>query len=161
MQRFTISLDDGLARDFDHLLARQGHANRSEAVRDLVRDALADAALADANTSEWCAATLSFVYDHHDQTVVRRVLALQHAHHDLVVSAMHTHLNHHDCLETVVLRGPTPAVRACCDALSALRGVRHGRAQFVPMAPAAMATPSRASTPPHHSHPHRRRTPPA
>lgn len=143
MQRFTISLDDALARQFDDLIAAKGYENRSEAVRDLIRSRLGDATLAAAPAptgaaftpvDSWCVATVSYVYDHHDQTVARRVLDLQHEHHDLVVSSLHTHLDHHDCLETAVLRGPMAAVQACAERLVALRGVRHGAIHRVPLA---------------------------
>lgn len=140
MQRFTISLDDALARQFDELIAAKGYENRSEAVRDLIRSRLGDASLATPASAAfkpvdpWCVATVSYVYDHHDQTVARRVLDLQHEHHDLVVSSLHTHLDHEDCLETAVLRGPLAAVLACAERLVALRGVRHGAMHLVPLA---------------------------
>ncbi|HVR50745.1 MAG TPA: nickel-responsive transcriptional regulator NikR [Pseudorhodoferax sp.] len=143
MQRFTISLDDALARQFDALIAAKGYENRSEAVRDLIRSRLGDATLAaplpparpEAPADErWCVASVSYVYDHHDQPVARRVLDLQHEHHDLVVSSLHTHLDHHDCLETAVLRGPAAAVQGCAERLVALRGVRHGAIHLVPLA---------------------------
>ncbi|KQP35700.1 nickel-responsive transcriptional regulator NikR [Pseudorhodoferax sp. Leaf274] len=142
MQRFTISLDDALARQFDELIAAKGYENRSEAVRDLIRSRLGDASLAApphaafTPVDPWCVATVSYVYDHHDQTVARRVLDLQHEHHDLVVSSLHTHLDHDDCLETAVLRGPLAAVQACAERLVALRGVRHGAMHLVPLAAA-------------------------
>lgn len=133
MHRFTISLDDDLAHAFDELIARRGYANRSEAVRDLIRQHLGEQMLSD-ERSAWCAATVSYVYDHHEQALTQRLLGLQHDHHDLVVSSQHTHLDHDHCLESVVLRGPTAAVRDCASALVALRGVRHGQIQLVPMA---------------------------
>ncbi|MFT3721229.1 nickel-responsive transcriptional regulator NikR [Pseudorhodoferax sp.] len=144
MQRFTISLDDELARQFDALIAAQGYENRSEAVRDLIRAQLGDATLASAaqpghaargvQAAPWCVGSVAYVYDHHDQTLAGRLLDLQHAHHDLVVTSLHTHLDHDHCLETVVLRGPTPAVQAFAQRLVALRGVRHGNIHIVPLA---------------------------
>ena len=132
MQRFTISLDDALALEFDAQIAANGYSNRSEAVRDLIRSQI-DVASLEPTASLWCAATVNYVYDHHDKTVVERVLSLQHEHHDLVVTSLHTHLDHHDCLETVVMRGPTKAVREFSHMLIALRGVRHGSVQMVPL----------------------------
>ncbi|HYP85497.1 nickel-responsive transcriptional regulator NikR [Variovorax sp.] len=134
MQRFTISLDDELARQFDGFIAHKGYVNRSEAVRDLIRARLGGATQdsgADAARARWCVANLSYVYDHHDQTVAVRVLDLQHQHHDLVVASMRTHLDHHHCLETAVLRGPAKPVRALADQLIALKGVRHGQVHMV------------------------------
>jgi CopG family nickel-responsive transcriptional regulator len=133
MQRFTISLEEGLARQFDDFIAERGYGNRSEAVRDLIRRQLGDAAL-DSQAATWCAACVSFVYDQHDQPVTQRVMALQHDNHDLIASSLHTYLDHDNCLETLVLRGPQAAVRACAQALVALRGVRHGQVHLVPLA---------------------------
>lgn len=146
MQRFTISLDDALAEQFDTLIADQGYVNRSEAVRDLIRSRLGSDTLVQAGAGAarrggknkagdggWCVASVSYVYDHHEQTVTARVLGLQHDHHDLVITSLHTHLDHDHCLETVVLRGPTPAVQACAQQLVALRGVRHGNIHLVPL----------------------------
>lgn len=139
MQRFTISLDDALAEQFDTFIDAKGYVNRSEAVRDLIRSRLGSdmlgppVAAGKKAAASWCVANVSFVYDHHDQTVTARVLDLQHDHHDLVVSSLHTHLDHDHCLETVVLRGPTPAVQACAEQLVALRGVRHGNVYVVPL----------------------------
>lgn len=132
MQRFTISLDDTLAEQFDALITTSGYVNRSEAVRDLIRTRLGNAYL-EATKAPWCVATLNYVYDHHDKTVSERVLSLQHDHHDLVVTSLHTHLDHADCMETVVLRGPTPAIAAFSELLIALRGVRHGNVHIVPL----------------------------
>lgn len=133
MQRFTISLDDALAASFDGLIATKGYDNRSEAVRDLIRARIDDDHL-QTSLSAWCVATINYVYDHHDTTVVERVMSLQHAHHDLIVTSLHTHLDHAHCLETVVLRGATGAVTGFSETLIALRGVRHGSLQIVPLA---------------------------
>ena len=139
MQRFTISLDDALASQFDAFIADKAYVNRSEAVRDLIRARLGTAQL-DAPAGkkrgkavDWCVANVSYVYDHHEQAVTGRVLDLQHDHHDLVITSLHTHLDHDHCLETVVLRGPTAAVQACAAQLVALRGVRHGNVHLVPL----------------------------
>ncbi|MDM0043257.1 nickel-responsive transcriptional regulator NikR [Variovorax dokdonensis] len=142
MQRFTISLDDNLAHQFDEFIAARGYVNRSEAVRDLIRSRLGDESIAGTQGPQaagrktgasWCVASVSYVFDHHEQTVTSRLLDLQHDHHDLVVSSLHTHLDHHHCMESVVLRGPTAAVRACADAVVALRGVRHGQVNLIPL----------------------------
>lgn len=134
MQRFTISLDDALAAQFDQLIADKGYVNRSEAVRDLIRDKLGEATLR-TPAAPWCVATVSYVYDHHEHTVTERVMTLQHDHHDLVVTSLHTHLDHAHCLETVVLRGLTSVVQAFAEQIVALRGVRHGNIHIVPLRP--------------------------
>ena len=132
MQRFTISLDEALALQFDALIAAKGYINRSEAVRDLIRSQM-DATHLQAARSHWCVATISYVYDHHDRTVAERVQSLQHDHHDLVITSLHTHLDHDHCLETVILRGRTHRVSALAQQLMALRGVRHGGLRLVPL----------------------------
>jgi CopG family nickel-responsive transcriptional regulator len=130
MERFTISLDDELARDFDEFIAGHGYANRSEAVRDLIRARL-EAQAAFRFEHAHCVASLSYVYNHESRELAERLAAAQHAHHDLTVATMHVHLDHQDCLETVALQGPTGAVRAFAAQLTAEAGVRHGSLNLV------------------------------
>lgn len=129
MERITISLDEGLAREFDALIGRRGYKNRSEAIRDLLREHL-EAARQRVDAGQ-CVANLSYVYNHHERDLAERLTGLQHAHHDLTVATLHAHLDHDNCLESVILRGPTGAVRAFADALTAERGVRHGQINIV------------------------------
>lgn len=130
MERITISIDEDLAAEFDRLIAERGYKNRSEAIRDLVRSHLENARL---NTSRdgHCVANLSYVFNHHERDLAERLTELQHGQHDLTVATMHAHLDHENCLESVILRGPTTAVRAFSDALVAERGVRHGLANII------------------------------
>ena len=130
MQRMTISIDEYLAAGFDRLIARRGYKNRSEAVRDLVRSHLA-AAEASSGQDGHCVANLSYVYDHHERDLAERLTALQHGQHDLTVATMHAHLNHDNCLESVILRGSTASIRAFAHALTAERAVRHGQLNLV------------------------------
>lgn len=125
MERFTISLDESLARQFDELIAARGYVNRSEAVRDLIRGAIEQDRQRQPPSGQ-CVANLSYVYNHHERELAERLTGLQHDHHDLTVAAMHSHLDHDNCLETVILKGPTAEVRQFADALTAERGVRHG-----------------------------------
>ena len=135
MQRLTISIDDDLAADFDAFVAQRGYGNRSEAVRDLIRARLeAEREVTDPDTH--CVASLSFVYDHHQRALAERLAEHQHQHHDLTVAAMHVHLDHENCLETVVLQGGTQAVRHFAAAITAEPGVRHGSLNVVTMEPA-------------------------
>lgn len=130
MERFTISLDDALAREFDQLIAERGYDNRSEAVRDLLRahlDKLREARDLDGQ----CVGNLSYVYNHHERELAERLMSIQHAHHDLVISTMHAHLDHDYCIETVILKGPAREVRRFADAIAAERGVRHGSLNVV------------------------------
>ena len=130
LERFTVSLDAGLAAEFDRLIAERGYRNRSEAVRDLLREALERSRQA-AGAEGHCVANLSYVYNHHERDLAERLTALQHGQHDLTVATMHAHLDHEHCLESVILRGATAAVRAFADAMTAERGVRHGQLNLV------------------------------
>jgi len=130
MQRFTISLDDELAQEFDRLIAERGYRNRSEAVRDLLRGQL-ESSRFKRNEAKYCVANLSYVYNHHERTMAERLTRLQHEHHDLMIATMHAHIDHENCIESVFLRGPTTAVREFADALSAESGLRHGHLNMV------------------------------
>lgn len=131
MERFTISLDARLAQAFDRLIRTKGYLNRSEAVRDLLRQHLGEQQI-ERDEAPYCIAALSYIYDHHERELAERLTALHHRHHDLTVSTMHAHLDHDSCMETVILRGPTAAVREFANALQAERGVRHGMLNVVP-----------------------------
>lgn len=130
MERITISLDEDLAQAFDQLIATRGYRNRSEAVRDLLRSQLENSRL-QLNEAKYCIANLSYVFNHHERTLAERLMHIQHDHHDLVVSTMHAHLDHENCIETVILRGPTGAVHGFAHALMAERGVRHGKLNVI------------------------------
>ena len=130
MERFTISLDASLAVQFDALIAARGYSNRSEAVRDLIRAAIESDRQRD-TPAGYCVANLSYVFNHHECELAERLTGLQHAHHDLTVAAMHSHLDHDNCLESVILKGATADVRQFADALMAERGVRHGKLNVI------------------------------
>lgn len=130
MERITISLDADLAAEFDRLIAERGYQNRSEAVRDLLRAHLENARQQRGEATH-CVANLSYVYNHHERDLAERLTALQHGQHDLTVATLHAHLDHENCLESVVLRGPTAAVRHFADAMIAERGVRHGQLNLI------------------------------
>ena len=132
MQRVTITLDDDLNAAFERFRTQRGYGNRSEAIRDLIRERLETERLAD-EPAGCCVATLSYVYNHHERELAGRLTRAHHAHHDLAVSTLHVHLDHDHCLETVVLRGPCDRVRAFGDALIAQPGVRHGRLSVLPV----------------------------
>jgi CopG family nickel-responsive transcriptional regulator len=130
MERITISIDTALALEFDQLIAARGYKNRSEAVRDLVRLHLEAQRTAHHPTGD-CVANLSYVYNHHERDLAERLTALQHDQHDLTVATLHAHLDHDNCLESVILRGSSAAVRTFSDSLMAQRGVRHGQLNMV------------------------------
>ena len=130
MQRVTISLEESLAADFDALRVGQAYQSRSEAVRDLVRQAVEKDRQASLETGR-CVACLSYVYDHHVRDMAQRLTGLQHNHHDIVVSTTHVHLDHDTCLETTILKGSIGAVRALADAIKAERGVRFAHINLI------------------------------
>jgi len=153
MNRFTISLDEQLARQFDMLIAQKSYASRSEAVRDLIRYGLGRAGLRgmqfDAVVSS-CIASVSYVYDTRELALASRLLALRHEHHVMVTACNQTPLDHGSCMECVVLRGPVAAVHDVADQLMSLRGVRHGQANVVALTDdAAKHVHTHSSAPPH------------
>jgi CopG family transcriptional regulator, nickel-responsive regulator len=130
MDRFTISLDENLAAAFDELVKNRGYATRSEAVRDILRTHLQQSReQRDAKGS--CVASLSYVYNHHERELSERLTSIQHAHHDLTISTMHAHLDHDQCIETVMLKGQVLKVREFAQQIIAERGVRHGQLNLV------------------------------
>lgn len=130
MERFTISLEDDLARAFDALIAERGYTSRSEAVRDMLRREL-EGARQNRGDSGHCIASLSYVFNHHERDLAERLTGIQHDHHDLSVSTLHAHLDHDNCIECAILRGPTAAVRRFADSIMAQSGVRHGQLNLV------------------------------
>lgn len=123
--RFGVSMDKRLLATLDAIVKRRGYANRSEAIRDLVR--------AEQVRESWesgkgpAVATLTIVYDHHVREVDEHLTDLQHDHEDLVHSAMHVHLSHRMCLEVIVMRGRPKRIQKLADRLTAARGVKHGQ----------------------------------
>lgn len=134
MERFTISIDDDLAHEFDHWIAEHGYGNRSEAVRDVLRTHLVRAQ-EQRDAEGPCVANLSYVYNHHERELSERLARLQHDHHDLTLATTHVHLDHDQCIETVMLKGPVGTVRRFADMLMAERGVHHGQLNVVMIKP--------------------------
>jgi len=122
--RFGISLDERLLAKFDRLNNRKGYANRSEAIRDLIRESLVRERweLRDADA----VGTLTLVYDHETRELEERLTELQHAHFRAIVSTLHVHLDAHHCLEVLILRGKAALLKSIADRLIGTRGVKHG-----------------------------------
>lgn len=137
MQRVTIAIDDDLLEALDALCTRRGYQNRSEAIRDMVRQAEAGERVRQSGGDDQCFAALAYVYEHETRDLARRLTSSQHDHHDLSIATMHVHLSHDDCLEVAVLRGPIRDVSAFADSVITQRGVRHGHLYIVPEAAAA------------------------
>jgi CopG family transcriptional regulator, nickel-responsive regulator len=124
--RFGVSAEADLINEFDRLVNERGYNNRSEALRDLMRDALVRSHIESETTDSEVLGSLTLVYDHHARELTEKMNELQHEHHELVVSAVHVHLSHHDCLEVIILRGQVNQVRLLANGLLSLKGVKHG-----------------------------------
>ncbi len=122
--RFGISIDEDLLADFDGLIGRKGYANRSEAIRDLIRESIVRERW-DLGSEE-AVGTVTLVYDHDTRDLDNRLTDLQHEHYREIVSALHVHLDPHHCLEILVLRGKASVLKKIADRLIGTRGVKHG-----------------------------------
>lgn len=126
--RFGVSIEDKLLKQFDQLIEEKSYVNRSEAVRDLIRGALVerDCTKGSAET----VATVTIVYDHHTRELSDKLNNHQHSHHNSIISALHVHLDHHHCLEVVIIRGTPKEIRHIADGLIGAKGVVHGKLVF-------------------------------
>lgn len=124
LSRLGVSIPTSLLDEFSRLMAKKNWENRSEAFRHLIREALNAETIADPQTV--AVGTLTLVYDHHVRQLNDRLVGMQHEHHDQIISTLHVHLDHHNCLEVVVLRGQVDTVKRIADSLIATRGVRYG-----------------------------------
>ncbi|GAA4011482.1 nickel-responsive transcriptional regulator NikR [Actimicrobium antarcticum] len=132
MRRITISIEESLADQFDHLIERRGYQNRSEAFRDLLREHI-ESERKVSYTTLYCVATVTYIYNHHERELASRLASAQHDHHDLCISSTRVHLDHDNCLETLVLRGKFKEVSPFANSLIAQSGVRHGNIHIVPV----------------------------
>ena len=123
--RFGISIDDRLLERFDHLIAEKGYVNRSEAIRDLIRNMLVEERWE--HGDEELVGTVTMVFDHHARELSRKLNQQQHHHHQEVISSLHVHLDHDNCLEVVVVKGKAAAVRRLASELIGTKGVKHGK----------------------------------
>jgi CopG family nickel-responsive transcriptional regulator len=140
--RFSVSMEPELLAGFEALLRKTGWS-RSKAIRDLVRSRLAESELETGSA----VGVLSYVYGHDQPDLARRLMQVQHESHTEVVSSTHVHLDQHDCLEVLILRGPAGQLRSLADRLLALKGVRQGHLSL---------TPARCPLASAHRHPKRR-----
>jgi CopG family transcriptional regulator, nickel-responsive regulator len=121
--RFGISLEKRLLEDFDRLIARKNYSNRSEAIRDMIRDSFVK--------EEWVedkevAGAISIVYDHHKRELIDVIVDIQHEYHDMIIASQHAHLDHHNCLEVIIVKGRAVKIKNLSDKLRAVKGVKHG-----------------------------------
>ncbi len=125
LSRIGVAIDDALLEQFDNLIATRGYTNRSEAFRDLIRNELVQ--------ETWQASerevfgTVTLVYDHHVRQLADKLTDLQHDHFANIMANMHVHLDQHNCLEVILIRGKSKEVQTIANALIAMKGVKHGR----------------------------------
>lgn len=135
LSRIGIAVDSDLLERFDAFIGVQGYTNRSEAFRDLIRDRLIRQSTQE--PGQEVVGTLTLVYDHHQRLLPEKLTELQHHHHEAIVSSLHVHLDHDNCLEVLVVRGTSEDVRRLANLLISTKGVKHG--QLVVTAPDVVA----------------------
>jgi len=121
MERFSISMEEDLLGKFDNHLSGHGYSNRSEAVRDLVRKALIDE---EWQSGEEVVGVITLVFDHHQRKLQDKLTELQHDHYEIIISSTHVHLDHHNCLEVIIVKGEAGSVCELANRLKATRGVK-------------------------------------
>ena len=125
LERVGVSLDKPLLAEFDKMIRVKGYANRSEAIRDLIRMALSEAALESPRAQGIGGVFL--VYDHHASKLAEQLIQLQHTHLLQVIASVHVHLDHHHCLEVIILKGAMQEIRHLADKMASLKGVKLGK----------------------------------
>ena len=123
--RFSVSLAPSLLDQLDEMAAEKGYDNRSLAIADMIRAQLVEHR--QKMDSGEIAGTITLVYDHHKPHLQETLTSIQHDHHDAILSTVHVHLDHHNCLEVLILKGKAAAVHKMADALISTKGVMHGR----------------------------------
>ena len=123
LERFSISIPAKLAQQFDARNRAMGYDSRSEAIRDLIRDALIRQECQD--PAARVAATITMVYDHHTRQLMNTLTEVQHDFGAVIISTLHVHLDHDNCLEVLVTRGPAGEVQRLADTLQSLKGLKH------------------------------------
>jgi len=122
--RTGVSIEQDLLTEFDRVIAERGYKNRSEALRDLIRDSLVSEAI---DQNKPVVATLSMIYDHHLPGLSNKLTEMQHHSHGKVLAATHVHLDEDNCLEVVIMKGRSVDVRHLADHMLSMRGVKHGK----------------------------------
>lgn len=125
LTRFGVSIDSRLIRKFDVLIGRKGYTTRSEAIRDMIRDSLVE--------EEWegesreTVGTITIVYNHHTRELEHALTDMQHKSYHQIISSLHVHLDAHNCLEVLVVKGKSSEIKKIADRLIGTRGVKHGK----------------------------------
>lgn len=124
--RFGVSIDQDLLENYDRLIAERGYATRSEALRDLIRDTLIQQKI-ETQSEVQALGSLTLVYDHHARNLAQEMGALQHDFHDIILSVMHLHVSHDDCMEIIALRGIVSEIVELANNLLSLKGIKNGK----------------------------------
>src|SRR5580693_1371831 len=125
LSRIGVAIDTRLLEKFDRLIGQRGYTNRSEDFRDLIRDQLVEETWESPDSH--VVGTVTLVYDHHVRQLNQKLTAIQHDHHHAILSTLHVHLDHDNCLEVLVVRGRSEEVRKVAAVLISTKGVKHGR----------------------------------
>jgi CopG family nickel-responsive transcriptional regulator len=125
LSRIGVAIDSDLLKKFDRLITQRGYTNRSEAFRDLIRDELVERTWESPESQ--VVGTITLVYNHHDRLLSEKLTDIQHDFHRSILSTLHVHLDHDNCLEVLVVKGKSAEVRKVADVLISTKGVKHGR----------------------------------
>ncbi|WP_457568726.1 nickel-responsive transcriptional regulator NikR [Desulfurobacterium sp.] len=122
--RFGISIDGKLLERFDEFIEKKGYVSRSEAVRDLIRNALIEESVGE---DREVFGTITIVFDHHQKELEDKLTDLEHQHLNNIISSLHVHIDHHHCMETIVVKGKASEIRELADRIISQKGVKHGK----------------------------------
>ena len=125
LARIGVAIDSELLIRFDQLISKRGYTNRSEAFRDLIREELVQKSWESADSE--VVGTVTLVYDHHVRMLNEKLTDMQHNHYTNILSTLHVHLDHDNCLEVLIVKGQAGKVQEIADALISTKGVKHGR----------------------------------
>ncbi len=123
--RFGVSIENFLLKKFDRLIEKRSYANRSEAIRDLIRKELVGQQCKNAETES--IGTITIIYDHHVRELAGLLTSVQHDHNDEIITSTHVHLDHNNCLEVIIVKGKAGTIRKIADNLISIKGVKHGK----------------------------------
>ncbi len=124
--RFGVSIDQDLLENYDRLIGERGYATRSEALRDLIRDALIQQKI-ETESGIQALGSLTLIYDHHARNLSQEMGRLQHDFHEIILSVMHLHVSHDDCMEIIALRGVVSEIAELANNLLSLKGIKNGK----------------------------------
>jgi CopG family nickel-responsive transcriptional regulator len=123
LARFGISIPKDLLSAFDEYIRRKHYANRSEAIRDLIRQKLVEEEWRESN--EEVAGVITYLYDHHKRELVDKLMDIQHDYFERIITTQHIHVDHHRCLEVILVKGKANEIKELADKVQALKGVLH------------------------------------